>query len=79
MQAALAVPDTVERVAALAEVFERFGHVYLSSVEMGGMKHIFSTNESNNKVRIVANAQSGELIERYSILRSNTRKPCVGL
>lgn len=47
---ALAIPDESERIAELTGAFERFGHVYVSSVEMGGMKFVSSTKELSTEV-----------------------------
>ena len=46
---ALAAPE-LRRTEELAEVFRRFGHVYVASVEMGGMKHTTTTRAGFTKV-----------------------------
>ena len=47
---ALALADESQQKAELIKVFDNFGHVYASSVEMGGMKHILTSRKVAEKV-----------------------------
>lgn len=48
---ALDIKDTAERTKALSRVFRQWGHVYVSAVEMGAMKHVTTEKKSVTKVR----------------------------
>lgn len=48
---ALDVTDAAQRTNQLAQVFKEYGHVYYSSVEMGGMKHTTSKKTRETSVR----------------------------
>ena len=50
VQRALALPDPAKRTAKLGEIFKQFGHMYVASVELGGMKHTTSIKENSEKV-----------------------------
>ena len=54
VETALASQDASQRAEKLAQVFERFGHVYIYSVEMGGMKHIRSARSTETQVCLQA-------------------------
>lgn len=47
---ALACTDAATRATQLEDVFARFGHVYPTSVEMGGLKRITSTRTNTHTV-----------------------------
>lgn len=50
---ALALQDPKQRTSKLGEVFSRFGHVYVASVEMGGMQHTTTVREYNAQVGLL--------------------------
>ena len=47
---ALRLASESERKTELIKVFDRYGHVYPTSVELGGMKHIWSTRKKKDQV-----------------------------
>ena len=78
VEAALVISAESERAAELTDVFERFGHVYVSSVEMGGMKHIVSTKASDSQVSCFLIMRSMSFTVRSSVPRSNLKTRCAG-
>ena len=54
---ALSAPEESDRATQLAQVLARFGHVYVSSVEMGGMKQIHSSKTVETRVRALSSSR----------------------
>ncbi|KAG8844770.1 hypothetical protein FRB96_002831 [Tulasnella sp. 330] len=52
IQEALGETDEKERGAALTRVLDQYGHFYLTSVEMGGMKYISSTKKTDSTTSV---------------------------
>ena len=52
IESALARSTIHERRNGIKNVFDRFGHVYASSVEMGGMKYVTRPEADGGEVRV---------------------------